>query len=167
MTSSTPATTSASDAMSILDTITTLNQEASSRASSSTEKVRKGLTSDEPSQLQLEEGVQDLKVVEDGDSSSSDRKTEEGVQELTSEVKMEESQDQLDLGRESLVEEVKLEEEKSGGQEPTEEDKDKAVGKPAGKPEEEHTDDTLKTACQAKQKAKERIKEGRLSNLDF
>ncbi|TNM98978.1 hypothetical protein fugu_013542 [Takifugu bimaculatus] len=160
VTSSTPATTSASDAMSILDTITTLNQEASVRASSSTEKVRKGQTSDEPSQLQLEEGVQDMKVVEEGDSSSSsDRKTEEGVQELTSEVKMEESQDQLDLGRESLAEEVKLEEEKSGGQEPIEEDKDKAVGKPAGKPEEEHTDDMLKSACQAKQKAKERIKE--------
>lgn len=136
------------------------------RASSSTEKLRKGQTSDEPTQLQLEEGVQDMKVVEEGDSSSSsDRKTEEGVLELTSEVKMEESQDQLDLGRESLVEEVKLEEEKSGGQEPIEEDK--AVGKPAGKPEEEHTDDVLKSACQAKQKAKERIKEGRLTNLDF
>lgn len=130
------------------------------RASSSTEKVRKGQTTDESMQLQLEEGVQDMKVVDEGDSSNSDRKTEEGVQELTSEVKTEDSQDQMDLVRESLVEEVKLEEEKSGAQEPMEEDKDKAVGKPAGKPEEEHTDDVLKSVCQAKQKAKERIKEG-------
>lgn len=153
--------------MSILDTITTLNQKASVRASSSTEKVRKGQISDEFMQLQLEEGVEDMNVVEEGDSSHSERKTEEGIQELSSEVKMEESQDQMDLGRESFVEEVKMEEEKSGAQEPMEENKDKALGKTAGKPEEEHGDDVLKSVYQAKQKAKERIKEGRLLSFFF
>lgn len=160
--SSAPATTSAGDAMSILDTITTLNQEASVRASSSTEKVRKGQISDESTQLQLEEGVEEMNVVEEGDSSHCERKAEEGIQELSSEVKMEESQDQMDLERESYVEEVKMEEEKPGAQEPMEENKDKALGKTAGKPEEEHSDDVLKSFYQAKQKAKERIKEGRL-----
>ena len=162
MISSAPATTSAGDAMSILDTITTLNQEASVRASSSTEKVRKGQISDESTQLQLEEGVEEMNVVEEGDSSHCERKAEEGIQELSSEVKMEESQDQMDLERESYVEEVKMEEEKPGAQEPMEENKDKALGKTAGKPEEEHSDDVLKSFYQAKQKAKERIKEGRL-----
>lgn len=129
------------------------------RASSSTEKVRKGQISDESTQQQSEEGVQDMDVVEEGDSSPNDRKTDEGAQEM-SEVKTEESQDQVDLGRESFVEEVKMEEEKSGAQEPMEEEKDKVVGKTAGKIEEEHNEDVLTSVCQAKQKAKERIKEG-------
>lgn len=162
MTSSAPATASAGDAMSILDTITTLNQEASVRASSSTEKIRKGHISDESMQLQLEEGVEDMNVIEEGDSSHSERKTDEGIQELSSDVKMEESQDQMDLGRESFVEEVKMEEEKSGAQDLMEENKEKVLGKTAGKPEEEHSDDVLKSVYQAKQKAKEKMKEGRL-----
>lgn len=137
------------------------------RASSSTEKVRKGQISDESTQLQLEEGVEDMIVVEEGESSHSERKTEEDVQELSSEVKTEESQDQMDLGRESFMEEVKMEEEKSGAQEPMEEIKDKALGKKAGKPEEEHSDDLLKSVYQAKQKAKERIKEGKFVVLFF
>lgn len=136
------------------------------RASSSTDKVRKGQTSEESAQSQVEEGVQDMNIVEDGDSSHSDRRAEEGAQDLTSEVKMEESQDHMDLGRENLAVEVKMEEEKPGAQEPVEEDKDKAVGKTAGKPGEENNDDVMKSVCQAKQKAKERIKEGRMSHSE-
>lgn len=147
--------------MSILDTITTLNQEASVRACSSAEKVRKGQISDESTQLQVEEGAEDMNVVEEGDSSHSERKSEEGVQDLSSEVKMEESPDQMDLGGDGFVEEMKMEEEKSGAQETLEESRDKTLGKTTGKPEEDHGDDVMKSVYQAKQKAKEKIKEGR------
>lgn len=162
---SAPATTSSSDAMSILDTITTLNQEASVRASSGTEKGRKGQPLDESTQLQMEEGEQDMSLSEEGDNS--DGKTLEGAQEsmpgvLALAVKTEDSQEQMDLEQEGLIEEVKMEEEKLGGQEPLEEDKDKPAVKTTGKPAEEQDDDVLKSTNQAKQKAKERIKEGEL-----
>lgn len=164
---SAPATTSASDAMSILDTITSLNQEASVRASSCTDKGRKGQTSDESMQLQVEEGVQDMSVVEEGDGLH-DGKTLEEAEELASEVqalevKTEDIQEQMDLGRDGLIEEVKMEDEESGPQELTEEDKDKAASKTTGKPaEEKQEDDLLKSTSQAKQKARETIKEGEL-----
>lgn len=164
---SAPATTSSSDAMSILDTITTLNQEASVRASSGTEKGRKGQPSDESGQLQMEEGEQDMSLIEEGDNSCTDGKTLEGAQEsmpgvLALAVKTEDSQEQMDLDQEGLIEEVKMEEEKLGGQELLEEDKDKPAVKTTGKPAEEQDDDVLKSTNQAKQKAKERIKEGEL-----
>ncbi|XP_070770041.1 biorientation of chromosomes in cell division protein 1-like 1 [Enoplosus armatus] len=160
---STPATTSASDAMSILDTITSLNQEASVRASSSTDKGRKGQASDELMQL-VEEDEQDMSVVYEGDSHHDGKALEE-AEELASEVqalevKTEDTQEQVDLSKEGLIEEVKMEEEESGAQEQTEEEKDKAAGKTSGKPiEEKQDDDLLKSTSQAKQKARERIKE--------
>lgn len=161
--SSIPATTSASDAMSILDTITSLNQEASVRASSSTDKGRKGHTSDEPMQL-VEEGEQDMSVVEEGEGQHNG-KTLEDAEELATEVqalevKTEDTQEQMDVGKEGLLEEVKMEEEETGTQEFIEEEKDKAVSKTTGKPSEDKQDDDLLKSSQAKQKARERIKEG-------
>lgn len=152
--------------MSILDTITSLNQEASVRASSATDKGRRGQTSDDPMQL-VEEGEQDMCIVEEGDGHH-DWKTPEEAEVLASEVqvfevKTEDTLEQMDLGKERLIEEVKMEEEEWGAQELTEEEKDKAAGKTTGKPtEEKQDDDLLKSTSQAKQKAKEKIKEGEL-----
>lgn len=152
--------------MSILDTITSLNQEASVRASSGTDKGRKGQASDESMQL-VEEGEQDMSGVEEGDGHY-DGKTLEEAEELASEVqalevKTEDTQEQMGLGKEGLIEEVKMEEEELGAQELTEEEKDKAASKTTGKPtEEREDDDLLKSTSQAKQKARERIKEGEL-----
>ncbi|XP_054453105.1 biorientation of chromosomes in cell division protein 1-like 1 [Anoplopoma fimbria] len=157
--SSAPATTSASDAMSILDTITSLNQEASVRASS--DKGRRG--QDEPMQL-VEEGEQDMSFSDEGDSQHDGRILEEG-EELAAEVqalevKTEDTQEHMDLGKEGLIEEVKMEEDESGAQEQTEEEKERAAGQTTGKPtEEKQDDDLLKSTSQAKQKARERIKE--------
>ncbi|XP_078117531.1 biorientation of chromosomes in cell division 1-like 1 [Sander vitreus] len=157
--SSAPATTAASDAMSILDTITSLNQEASVRASS--DKGRRG--PDEPMQL-VEDGEPAMTVVEEGDSHHDGRTLEE-AEELASEVqalevKTEDTQEQMDLGKEGLIEEVKMEEEESGAQEQIGEERDKAASKTTGKPtEEKQDDDLLKSTSQAKQKARERIKE--------
>lgn len=148
--------------MSILDTITSLNQEASVRASS--DKGRRG--QDEPMQL-VEDGEQDMSIVEEGDSHQ-DGRTLDKAEELASEVqalvvKTEDVQEQADLGKEGLIEEVKMEEEESGAQEQTEEEREKAASKTTGKPtEEKQDDDLLKSTSQAKQKARERIKEGKL-----
>ncbi|XP_032383428.1 biorientation of chromosomes in cell division protein 1-like 1 isoform X2 [Etheostoma spectabile] len=157
--SSAPATTAATDAMSILDTITSLNQEASVRASS--DKGRRG--PDEPMQL-VEDGEPDLTVVEEGDSHHDGRTLTE-AEELASdvqalEVKTEDTQEQMDLGKEGLIEEVKMEEEESGPQEQTVEERDKIASRTTGKPTEEKQDeDLLKSTSHAKQKARERIKE--------
>ncbi|XP_034739772.1 biorientation of chromosomes in cell division protein 1-like 1 isoform X2 [Etheostoma cragini] len=157
--SSAPATTAASDAMSILDTITSLNQEASVRASS--DKGRRG--PDEPTQL-VEDGEPDLTVDEEGDSHQDGRTLTE-AEELASdvqalEVKTEDTQEQIDLGKEGLIEEVKKEEEESGAQEPTVEERDKVASRTTGKPtEEKQDDDLLKSTSHAKQKARERMKE--------
>lgn len=143
--------------MSILDTITSLNQEASVRASSGTEKGQ-----DEPMEL-VEESEQDMDVVEEGDShlekAEEAKMTSEGQM---LEVKTEDTQEQIDLRKEGLIEEVKVEEE-SGGHEQKEEEKEKVIVKILGKPsEEKQDDDKLKSTSQAKQKARERIKEGEL-----
>lgn len=166
--SSAPTTAAASDAMSILDTITSLNQEASVRASSGTEKARKGQASDEPMQL-VEEGEQDMNIVEEGDSYNEGRMLEEAEEtKVTSEmqafeVKTEDTQESMDVGKEGFIEEVKMEEEESVGQEQAEEEKDNATSRTTGKPSEEKQDDEqLKSTSQAKQKARERIKEGEL-----
>ncbi|GLD70434.1 biorientation of chromosomes in cell division protein 1-like 1, partial [Lates japonicus] len=163
--SSAPTTTVASDAMSILDTITSLNQEASVRASSGTEKGRKGQASDEPMQL-VEEGEQDMSVVEEGDSHHEGRTLEETEETKVApevqvlEVKVEDTQEQMDVGKEGLIEEVKMEDEALGAQEQMEEEKDNATSRTTGKPSEEKQDDELlKSTSQAKQKARERIKE--------
>ncbi|XP_053179640.1 biorientation of chromosomes in cell division protein 1-like 1 [Scomber japonicus] len=163
--SSAPATTSANDAMSILDTITSLNQEASVRASSGTEKGRRGQALDEPMQL-VEDSEQDMSLVEEGDNHHDGRSMEEAEEaRLASEVqaldvKTEDTQDQIEVGKESFTEDVKMEEEESGAQERTEEEKDKAANKTTGKlSEEKQDDDLLKSTTQAKQKARERIKE--------
>lgn len=154
--------------MSILDTITSLNQEASVRASSGTEKGRKGQASDEPMQL-VEEGEQDMSVVEEGDSYHEGRTLEETEETKVApevqvlEVKVEDTQEQMDVGKEGLIEEVKMEDEVLGAQEQMEEDKDNTTSRTTGKPSEEKQDDELlKSTSQAKQKARERIKEGEL-----
>ncbi|XP_078809654.1 biorientation of chromosomes in cell division 1-like 1 isoform X2 [Oryzias latipes] len=159
--SSTPATSTTSDAMSILDTISSLNQEASVRSSSATEKSRKSLASDDGALL-VEEDGQDA-CVEDGDDDQ-DRKLLEEPQEMmevqTSDVNVEETGEFMEPGREALTEEVKVEEEGGGVLEQTEEEKDKPTSKTINKPSEEKPDEeVLKSKNQAKQKAKERIKE--------
>lgn len=162
---SAPATTSASDALSILDTITSLNQEASVRASTGTDKGRKGQTSDESIQLQSEDSQQDMSLVGEVDGQQETKmETEEPVSEAPAlEVKTEDSQEQTDLSRDGFIEEVKMEEGELGPQELKEEDKDKVASKLTGKPaEEKKDDDQQKSTSQAKQKARERIKEGEL-----
>ncbi|XP_041846363.1 biorientation of chromosomes in cell division protein 1-like 1 isoform X2 [Melanotaenia boesemani] len=163
---STPTTTAASDAMSILDTITSLNQEASVRASSATEKGPKGQATDDLVQL-VEENVQDMNIVDEGDGSQEGKPLEETeeakgtVEVQASEVKTEHTQEQIELDKEGSMEEIKMEEEESGAQEQTEEEKDRRTSKISGKPSEEKQDDddALKSTSQAKQKARERIKE--------
>ncbi|XP_029369112.1 biorientation of chromosomes in cell division protein 1-like 1 [Echeneis naucrates] len=160
--SSAPSTTAASDAMSILDTITSLNQEASVRASSGTEKARKGQASDDPMQL-VEENGQDMSVVEEGDSYNEGKMLEEVEETKVApethafDIKTEDTQEEMDLGKEGLIEIVKMEDDDSGVQEQTEEEKDsRTTGKSS---EEKQDDELLKSTNQAKQKARERIKE--------
>ncbi|XP_057705981.1 biorientation of chromosomes in cell division protein 1-like 1 isoform X2 [Corythoichthys intestinalis] len=147
--SSTPTSTAATDAMSILDTITSLNQEANIKA---TEKERKTL--DESA----DDGEQDMSLDEE-----EDRKTEEeegneakpGIEVKEIEVNLDDPPDGLDVGKEISTEEVKMEEEEPRAEEQTEE-KPKVGSKISGKHSEEKQEED---SCQAKQKAKERIKE--------
>lgn len=116
----------------------------------------------------VEESEQDMDVVEEGDSHLEEaeeaKMTSEGQ---VLEVKTEDTQEQMDLGKEGLIKEVKVEEE-SGAHEQKEEEKEKVIGKIPGKPSEEKPDDDkLKSTTQAKQKARERIKEGELLYLLF
>ncbi|KAF6726340.1 Biorientation of chromosomes in cell division protein 1-like 1 [Oryzias melastigma] len=157
--SSTPVASTTSDAMSILDTISSLNQEASVRSSSAVDKSRRSLALDDAALL-VDENGQDVGV-EDGEENQ-DRKPPEEPQEMmevsTSDVKVEETGEYTEPGREGLAEEVKVEEEAGGALEQTEEEK--PTSKTSGKPSEEKPDDeVLKSKNQAKQKAKERIKE--------
>lgn len=170
---STPTTT-ASDAMSILDTITSLNQEASVRASSASEKARKSQSADDFMQVMVEDSEQDMSIVEEGDSHQVVKPLEEEEEAKLSaevqalEVKTEETQEEVELGKEPLKEDVKMEEEESVAQEQTEDEKDKAASKVSGKPsEEKQDDDLLKSTSKAKQKARERIKEGELQHPLF
>ncbi|XP_056140134.1 biorientation of chromosomes in cell division protein 1-like 1 [Lampris incognitus] len=162
---STPATSTASDAMSILDTISSLNQEASSRASSGAEKGRKAQASEEPMQI-VEEGEQDMSLL-DEESSNQEGRTLQEMEEakLMFEVqaiglKAEDTQEPMDLTNEGTTEEVKMEEEELGSQEQVEESKDKQGSKASGKPMEEKQDDEqLKSPNQIRQRARERLKE--------
>lgn len=157
------AATSASDAMSILDTITTLNQEASVRATSGTDRGRKGQTGDESLHLLSEDSQQDMSLVGEADGHC-DTKTETDEAEPETallEVKQEDAGELTDLSRDGVTEEVKMEEGELRSDELKEEDRDKVFSKLAGKTAEENQgDDQQRSASQAKQKAKERIKEG-------
>uniref|UniRef100_A0A1A7XJD4 BOD1/SHG1 domain-containing protein n=1 Tax=Iconisemion striatum TaxID=60296 RepID=A0A1A7XJD4_9TELE len=162
--SSTPTPSTARDAMSILDTITSLNQEASVRASSETEKGDKSQTADD-SVLLTEENEQDMDVVEEGEDNPDEKLLEEmeegkmATDVQASEVKMEDMQETMEVEKEQLIEEVKVEEE-SGSLEQAEEKKEKPTSKVGVKVSEEKMDDeTLKSSSLAKQNAKERIKE--------
>lgn len=170
---STPTTT-ASDAMSILDTITSLNQEASVRASSAPEKARKSQSADDFMQVMVEDSEQDMSIVEEGDSHQVVKPLEEEEEAKLSaevqalEVKTEETQEEVELGKEPLKEDVKMEDEESVAQEQIEDEKDKTASKVSGKPsEEKQDDDLLKSTSKAKQKARERIKEGELQHPLF
>lgn len=155
--------------MSILDTISTLNQEASVRASSGTEKG----AADEPTQL-TEEDEQNMIVDEEGNSNQEATLLEEAeeVKVATAvqaaDVKMESMQEQAEVGKELFSEEVKMEEEESGVGELTEEKTEKNTSIDGGKLlEEQPVDETIKSTSQAKEKAREKIKEGELLCLLF
>lgn len=116
-----------------------------------------------------EDGEQDMSLIEEGDNHHDGRSVEEAEEaKLASEVqaldvKTEDMQDQMETGKERFIEDVKMEEEESGAQDRAEDEKDKAANKTTGKPsEEKQDDDLLKSTTQAKQKARERIKEGEL-----
>lgn len=149
--------------MSILDTITSLNQEASVRASSEPEKGGKSHAPDEPMQM-MEENEHDMIIDEDSDQEGKPleepKMATEDVQ--AAEVKMENTHEQVEVGKEPLSEEVKMEEEEeSGAHEHTEEKSEK--NKDGGKVSEEKPDEeTVKSTSQAKENAREKIKEGDL-----
>ena len=163
-----PPATTASDAMSILDTITSLNQGASSWAGPSGEKGRRGPPSEEPVQP-VEKGDQDM--AEDGDPSPDGQaadEAEEAKLELETQavdIKMEESQGESSK-EEGEAGEVRTKEEemdgeegeKAGGQEQAEEEK--AGGRTGtSSAEKQDYDDSLKSPNQMRQKARERLKE--------
>ncbi|XP_061580898.1 biorientation of chromosomes in cell division protein 1-like 1 [Cololabis saira] len=160
--STTPAAASASDAMSILDTISSLNQEASVRSSSTTEKGRKMQSLDDPMQV-VDENECDMNVAEESDSNHEGKPLEEAdgaLEHQISEEKTEDKHEQMEVEKEGLIEEIKMEVDESGSQEQKEEEKDKPTGKVGGKPlEEKPEEETVKSTNQAKQKARERIKE--------
>ncbi|KAM9834589.1 biorientation of chromosomes in cell division protein 1-like 1 isoform X3 [Syngnathus typhle] len=146
---SVPTSTAATDAMSILDAITSLNQEANIR---STEKERKAL--DEP----VEDGEQDMSLDEEEDRKTEEEEADqanlrEELREL--EVTTVDAQDQMDIGKEISPEEINMQEEEPQGEDQAEE-KLKVGVKTSGKPSEEKQEEEN---YQAKQKAKERIKE--------
>ena len=155
--------------MSILDTITSLNQGASSWAGPSGEKGRRGPPSEEPVQPG-EKGDQDM--AEDGDPSPDGQaadEAEEAKLELETQavdIKMEESQGESSK-EEGEAGEVRTKEEemdgeegeKAGGQEQAEEEK--AGGRTGtSSAEKQDYDDSLKSPNQMRQKARERLKEG-------
>ncbi|XP_046876340.1 biorientation of chromosomes in cell division protein 1-like 1 isoform X2 [Hypomesus transpacificus] len=154
----------AGNAMSILDTITTLNQEASSWASSSGEKNRKGGL-EEP-MLDLEEGEQDMNVVEEGEEDQEET-GEEDLMLLSDFHAMDVKKEDVELTdseRERLTE-MKTEEEEVGTPELADEGKDKVDSKISGTPKEEGQTldvDPLRSPSEKhhmKQKARERLKE--------
>lgn len=156
-----PATTSASDAMSILDTITSLNQEASVRAISGTDRGRKGQTGNESLHLLSEDSQQDMSLIREADSQRETKMETDEASQDTLEVKQEDTGELTDLSRDGVTEEFKMEEGELGPEELKEEEKDKVSGKLAGKlTEEKEDEDQQRSASQAKQRARERIKEG-------
>ncbi|KAK2904393.1 biorientation of chromosomes in cell division protein 1-like 1 isoform X1 [Channa argus] len=158
--SSAASTTAANDAMSILDTITSLNQEASVRACSDTEKGWKGQDIDEPMDL-VEQSELGMVAVEEGEIHLDDAEEAKMTSEVQAfEVRTEDTEEQMDLGKEGFIEEVKMEEDESAAHDQKEEEKEKAISKVPGQPsEEKQDDDQQKSTSQAKQKAREKIKE--------
>ncbi|XP_029021238.1 biorientation of chromosomes in cell division protein 1-like 1 isoform X2 [Betta splendens] len=154
--SSAPTITASSDAMSILDTINSLNQKANVKPSS--EKL-----SDEP--MELEESEQDMGVVEEGVCQLEDAEETKMTSELdVLEVKSEDAPELREVVvKEELVGEVKIEEEDeeegSGDHEQKIDEKEKTTGKTGKSSEEKLDDDQLKSPNQAQQKVKERMKE--------
>lgn len=169
-----PAT---SDAMSILDTITSLNQGATTWAGPGGEKGSRGPGSEEPMQTG-EPGEQDVVMAEEGDcrhedgqnldQTEADKPAPEG---RVADIKTEDTEMEFtreDGGAEEVKTTIKEEEmetegdkEKGGGPEQAGEEKDKTSGR-VGKPSSEKQDaeDLLKSPNQMRQKARERLKEG-------
>ncbi|KAM6953135.1 uncharacterized protein bod1l1 [Aplochiton taeniatus] len=160
--SSAPTTVAGGDAMSILDTITTLNQEATSRASSSGDKGRKGVLGE---LMQLEDGDQEISRAEEEDESKDDRTEVDSEEtELISdiealEVKTEDAPEQMDTSREVSTKGVKMEEEVLGSQEQAEDGKDKITSKTSVKSKDDDLVKSPNEKHQIKQKARERLKE--------
>ncbi|KAL0973626.1 hypothetical protein UPYG_G00207330 [Umbra pygmaea] len=168
--SATPATSMTGDAMSILDTITTLNQEASSRASSSGEKDHKGGSekdqAPEESIQEFEVGGQDTGLLEEGEKDQDGKTTAEDeeaklVSEVQAvEVKTEEVQVHIDSEGEGMKEEV--EEEEAGNKGHAEDRKEiKSTGQPKDEGQNKETDplQSPNEKHHMKQKARERLKE--------
>ncbi|XP_077589503.1 biorientation of chromosomes in cell division 1-like 1 [Stigmatopora nigra] len=150
--SSTPPSTTPPGVMSILDTITSLNQEANVKAP---EKECK--PSDEDGEPDANMEVEDDVKTEEEDVDRVKPQTEE------SEAIVDDPLDAVDVRKEIDAEEVKVkneEEEKEKEEEPKSEgeaeEKPKVIPKTSGKHSEEKLEED---GCQAKQKAKERIKE--------
>ncbi|KAK0148247.1 Biorientation of chromosomes in cell division protein 1-like 1 [Merluccius polli] len=168
-----PPTTAASDAMSILDTITSLNQGASSWPGPSGDKVRKFPTSEEPMQPG-EKGEQDAVTAEEGDQRQDGQTPDEAEEAKLAlevqavDVKTEDSQMEF-TKEEGDAEEGKTkkeeeegegeEGEKEGGQEQA--DEEDKTGSRTGKSsaDKQDDDDLLKSPNQIRQKARERLKE--------
>ncbi|XP_038153580.1 biorientation of chromosomes in cell division protein 1-like 1 [Cyprinodon tularosa] len=159
--SSAPTPATGSNAMSILETISSLNMEASVRTSSASEKAGKTQAGDEPMEL-VEESESDMEIIQDGDSNLEGTRLEDSnaAEVQAAEVKTENLEEQMEVEKEPLKEEVKVEEEESGALEKTEEKKEKPASKLGGKASEDKSEDeAVKSTSPAKQKARERIKE--------
>ncbi|XP_077466055.1 biorientation of chromosomes in cell division 1-like 1 isoform X2 [Stigmatopora argus] len=150
--SSTPPSTTAPGVMSILDTITSLNLEVNVKAP---EKECK--PSDEDSERDAILAVEDdVKTEEEEDGDRAKPQSEE------SEAMADEPSDAADVKKEIDAEEVKVEDEEDEKKEEEPrsegeaEEKAKVTPKTSGKHSEEKPEED---GCQAKQKAKERIKE--------
>ncbi|KAG7255781.1 hypothetical protein CRUP_018185, partial [Coryphaenoides rupestris] len=182
MTTTVAALPATNDAMSILDTITTLNQGTSTWAGPSGEKGHGCPGSEEPMQPG-EPGEQDVVMAEEGDRGHQDGQTpdeaeadkpapegraaevktedtemeftreEGGAEEVKRTIKEEEEEEEEEM-------ETEGEKEKGGGPEQAGEENDKTGGR-AGKPsgEKQDTEDLLKSPNQMRQKARERLKE--------
>ncbi|KAJ8382270.1 hypothetical protein SKAU_G00030480 [Synaphobranchus kaupii] len=179
--SSTPVTTATSDAMSILDTITSLNQEASTWTSGRVGPASgaDGGPERDPSQdeapEEMEVGEQDMSLVEeDEDEEEGKGNGEEGseekpgpealVQDQEAEVEDATEVSNLGLGEDEeageTAEETREVKAEEGKEKDKEKEKDKANSKPAGKPREDG--DPLKSPSEKhhmRQKARERLKE--------
>ncbi|XP_053735573.1 biorientation of chromosomes in cell division protein 1-like 1 isoform X2 [Synchiropus splendidus] len=152
--SSAPTSAAPGSALSILDTISSLNQEVKLPEG-------EGKGSDEPMEL-AEEDEKDMSLDEE-DEEQPARKTLEEAEETKSaavevqsvEVKMDDTPEETGESKERHADHIKVEEEDQ-----KEEEKDKPGTKSAERPsEEKQEEDLLKTESQAKQKARERMKE--------
>ncbi|KAG7462116.1 hypothetical protein MATL_G00199160 [Megalops atlanticus] len=174
--SSVPATTAASDAMSILDTISSLNQEASTRAGGDRagERGRRpgpvalgdgGLERD-PSQEELaqetEAGEQDMSLGEEAQEKGEGWSEEQpGSEAQAREVEMEVTPEPNEPEKQATeVEEESKEPTEEAREVKAEEGRDRASGKPAGKAREDGEAQKSPSEKQhIRQKARESLKE--------